>query len=1015
MKLTQAEQGRHRPSQLLDWMLVPLLLLVLAATVCAARKLFPDDFVRLLRFLAAMLGASLSAFPLSLCIFRRSPASALIYAYPLGLALNAYAVWTLAYAGIAPFSAESLYSSAVAVFILSLLFPGCRRAFAKNFRSPRLLNLQVLSALAFLLFFLLALYVRSLNPAARSLEKFMDLGFMNSYWRADWLPAQDIWFAGRGINYYSFGQYVYTALAKAAQVPPRFAYNPAFAAIFAAFALLAFAIGCELYKLCATVCRSFAPSGTKHGRRRSRLRQWNTTLAGLLALLYTSFAGNAHDLFIGTKAPGAALLRAIDRGRGSFGDLETYWYANATRYIGYNPPTNDRTIHEFPYYSFLAGDLHAHLCNTLFVLLFLALLLALLRRASLLRFARGLRSPWLLGNADVWEDACYFRPETRRRLLREAVALLFREPIFLLLGLFLGIFMMTNYWDFAIYVVVAAMLLFIAQKRALGSEASLRFLPVFLLQTAALFAAYLLIAEPVTKLWAFAAVLVLDALLFLLRPSIWSALGIESAFLFSLAHLAALPFNLSFVEMAKEIALVQTRTPIWQFLILYGPQLWISLIFALFFFARSLAGKRRCRRACALLASADSPVWTEERAGKTRSHGVDATAPPPVLRRLRRKSLIPERYHRRLDRRERRLERRRLRFLRRRPGPSALRVRPLGEVLLLTLLVAACGLILVPEFAYVVDIYQNGYARANTMFKFSYQAAILFGLVLPPAVMRIFAQIPAARRPRNVDGSQNQRPKKRPGKAALSVLGRALATAFRTIVATSLAAVLLGLLCYPVFATPQFLAQMQPNTERNLDAALWMKDAHARLSSDSGTDDEGDAGGEGAKNSSAKASTAAANSESANRALRETGLADDLRLIEWLNQSVPGQAVILEAAGQSYTDANRVSAYTGLPTPLGWETHEWLWRSVPASREQTYATVIAPRQEALKQVYLSPSRPDVRAWLRQEAVCYIVVGDIERRLYPELDEEGLRDLGNVVFTSGRTYLIEINPGAAAHR
>ena len=38
----------------------------------------------------------------------------------------------------------------------------------------------------------------------------MDVGFMNTLWRTDYLPALDMWLAGEKINYYYFGQYVYT-------------------------------------------------------------------------------------------------------------------------------------------------------------------------------------------------------------------------------------------------------------------------------------------------------------------------------------------------------------------------------------------------------------------------------------------------------------------------------------------------------------------------------------------------------------------------------------------------------------------------------------------------------------------------------------------------------------------------------------------------------------------------------------------------------------------------------------
>ena len=59
---------------------------------------------------------------------------------------------------------------------------------------------------------------------------------------------------------------------------------------------------------------------------------------------------------------------------------DKYWFPDATRYIGYNPETRDKTIHEFPVYSFVVSDLHAHVINMVFVLSLLALLIAVFRK-----------------------------------------------------------------------------------------------------------------------------------------------------------------------------------------------------------------------------------------------------------------------------------------------------------------------------------------------------------------------------------------------------------------------------------------------------------------------------------------------------------------------------------------------------------------------------------------------------------------------------------------------------------
>jgi len=59
------------------------------------------------------------------------------------------------------------------------------------------------------------------------------------------------------------------------------------------------------------------------------------------------------------------------------GNFQTYWYPDATRFIVEKFGAMDNTIHEFPIYSFIVADLHGHLLNLPFVLLFIGMLLRL--------------------------------------------------------------------------------------------------------------------------------------------------------------------------------------------------------------------------------------------------------------------------------------------------------------------------------------------------------------------------------------------------------------------------------------------------------------------------------------------------------------------------------------------------------------------------------------------------------------------------------------------------------------
>ena len=74
--------------------------------------------------------------------------------------------------------------------------------------------------------------------------------------------------------------------------------------------------------------------------------------AGFTAGTAVSIAGNMHYVVY------AQIIPLIQKLKGE--EVSSYWFPDATRYIGFNPDVPDKTIHEFPCYSFVLGDLHAH-------------------------------------------------------------------------------------------------------------------------------------------------------------------------------------------------------------------------------------------------------------------------------------------------------------------------------------------------------------------------------------------------------------------------------------------------------------------------------------------------------------------------------------------------------------------------------------------------------------------------------------------------------------------------------
>jgi uncharacterized membrane protein len=129
---------------------------------------------------------------------------------------------------------------------------------------------------------------------------------------------------------------------------------------------------------------------------------------------------------------------------------------------------------------------------------------------------------------------------------------------------------------------------------------------------------------------------------------------------------------------------------------------------------------------------------------------------------------------------------------------------------------------------------------------------------------------------------------------------------------------------------------------------------------------------------------------------------DNYAAIQWLNirdRALSPLPVIVEADGDSYTDYDQVSAFTGSPTVIGWAVHEWLWRG-------TY-DVVSPRRQDVEKIYDSESLSETKSILETYGVRYIIVGTLERQKYPKLQEQKFGFLGLKVFQHGGTEIYEV--------
>ncbi|MBC7260622.1 MAG: hypothetical protein H5T63_01300, partial [Chloroflexi bacterium] len=100
---------------------------------------------------------------------------------------------------------------------------------------------------------------------------------------------------------------------------------------------------------------------------------------------------------------------------------------------------------------------------------------------------------------------------------------------------------------------------------------------------------------------------------------------------------------------------------------------------------------------------------------------------------------------------------------------------------------------------------------------------------------------------------------------------------------------------------------------------------------------------------------------------------DDYAAIKWLQENVRGIAYIVESTGGSYTETAWVSAFTGLPTILGWDFHEHQWRgnSIEANK----------RRPDIEQIYRSTDTKQVLSLLEKYDVRYVYLGPVEKSKY----------------------------------
>lgn len=298
-----------------------------------------------------------------------------------GLVLVAWLIWLAASVGVLSFNRAGLLVIVGPLVLIAGVVVWWQRAhWAQLWQQYRWmwLTTQGIFWLAFAAFVM----IRAANPdlwhPARGGEKPMDVAFLTAVVRSPSFPPYDPWFAGGMLNYYYFGFVMVGVLVHLTGIAPSTAYNLAVPLLFALTAVGVWGVALALQGWQGQV----AAVRWRDWWHRIRATNQRKVVGALLAALLVTVAGNwAQALwFMPGSARDGQTCEAGDSYAavaGCFGRPEwAFW--DATRVVSIK--TGDGVINEFPFFTFLFADLHAHMIGLPLLVAALGVMTALMRQ-----------------------------------------------------------------------------------------------------------------------------------------------------------------------------------------------------------------------------------------------------------------------------------------------------------------------------------------------------------------------------------------------------------------------------------------------------------------------------------------------------------------------------------------------------------------------------------------------------------------------------------------------------------
>ena len=327
-----------------------------------------------LAWLIVMQVMALAILPVALAVFRPLPDGGYLLAKPLGILVVALVAWMLASLQLMAFSFGSVLVGIAAVAVASyIVLPFTWSSFLSFFRE-RWRTIAV-SEVVFIIAFLAFVVVRMANPDLwhpwQGGEKPMDTAYLNAVLKSSFMPPYDPWYAGGYLNYYYWGQFIVASFIHATGIDTAIAVNLAVPMFFALTVGGAFSVVYNLAEA-ARVKLSQSPARRvpDEPSKGAGAFAWSPVLAGVAAALFVTVIGNLDGAIQSLENLWAFIQSEPIRGF-------DFW--RSSRMMPPDPPGNEIT--EFPFFTFLFADLHAHLMALPFTLLVIGAALAVVMRA----------------------------------------------------------------------------------------------------------------------------------------------------------------------------------------------------------------------------------------------------------------------------------------------------------------------------------------------------------------------------------------------------------------------------------------------------------------------------------------------------------------------------------------------------------------------------------------------------------------------------------------------------------